>query len=132
MNTAGAILATSMPIMRRSVIRVRPRSSRITIISTTPSMVRWSSIFSSGDVRWYQLMRDLARHVIDIDIYHTQEDRPAYNGGLFWHTDHYTDAATATHRSYSRANRDTQGGSRYGGGPSNEHNYTTGLLTITS
>jgi hypothetical protein len=82
----------------------------------------------SGDVRWFYLMRDLARHVIDIDIYHTQEDRPDYNGGLFWHTDHYTDAATAAHRSYSRANRDTRGGSRYGGGPSNEHNYTTGLL----
>jgi exo-rhamnogalacturonan lyase-like protein len=82
----------------------------------------------SGDLRWYQFMQDLARHVIDIDIYHTQEDRPSYNGGLFWHTDHYTDAATATHRSYSRANRDAHGGSRYGGGPSNEHNYTSGLL----
>ena len=82
----------------------------------------------SGDGRWYDLMRDLARHVIDIDIYHTREDRPAYNGGLFWHTDHYTDAATSTHRSYSQANRDTRGGPLYGGGPSNEHNYTSGLL----
>jgi hypothetical protein len=82
----------------------------------------------SGNVRWFHLMRDLARHVIDIDIYHTQEDRAAYNGGLFWHTDHYADAATATHRSYSRANRETRGGDRYGGGPSNEQNYTTGLL----
>ena len=82
----------------------------------------------SGDGRWFHLMRDLARHVIDIDLYHTEEDRPDYNGGLFWHTDHYTDAATATHRSYSRTYRDRRGGSRYGGGPSNEHNYTTGLL----
>jgi len=82
----------------------------------------------SGDVRWFHLMRDLARHVIDIDLYHTEEDRPDYNGGLFWHTDHYTDAATATHRSYSRTHRDRGGGRRYGGGPSNEHNYTTGLL----
>ena len=82
----------------------------------------------SGDVRWFHLMRDLARHVIDIDIYHTQEDRPDYNGGLFWHTDHYVDAATATHRSYSRANADTQDRNRYGGGPANEHNYTTGLF----
>ena len=73
----------------------------------------------SGDGRWFHLMRDLARHVLDIDIYHTEEDRPDYNGGLFWHTDHYTDAATASHRSYSRVNRDTHGGSRYGGGPSN-------------
>jgi YetA-like protein len=82
----------------------------------------------SGDVRWFHLMRHLAKHIIDIDIYHTQDDRPAYNGGLFWHTDHYADAATATHRSYSQANRDTRGGDLYGGGPSNEHNYTTGLL----
>jgi hypothetical protein len=82
----------------------------------------------SGNARWFHLMRDLARHVIDIDIYHTQEDRPAYNGGLFWHTDHYADAATATHRSYSRSNRESRGGDRYGGGPSNEQNYTTGLL----
>lgn len=82
----------------------------------------------SGDRRWFELMQDLARHVIDIDIYHTQEDRPAYNGGLFWHTDHYLDAATATHRSYSKAVRAKRGDGSYGGGPSNEQNYTSGLL----
>jgi hypothetical protein len=79
-----------------------------------------------GDRRWVDLFAPLARHVIDIDIYHTEQDRPAYNGGLFWHTDHYRDAATCTHRTYSRANRPAAGG--YGGGPCNEHNYTTGLL----
>lgn len=79
----------------------------------------------TGDDRWGQLMRDAARHVVDIDIYHTEEDRAAYNGGMFWHTDHYMDAATATHRTYSSANA---GGGDYGGGPSNEHNYTSGLL----
>jgi hypothetical protein len=84
--------------------------------------------FRSGDLRWFALMRDLARHVIDIDIYHTQEDRPAYNGGLFWHTDHYLDAATATHRAYSKANLRNDSSHHYGGGPANEHNYTTGLL----
>lgn len=78
----------------------------------------------TGDDRWRQLMVELSRHVVDIDIYHTQEDRPAYNGGLFWHTDHHCDAATATHRTFSRANYRAG----YGGGPSNEHNYTTGLL----
>ena len=81
-----------------------------------------------GDGRWFQLMDELAKHVIDVDIYHTQEDRPAYNDGLFWHTDHYTDAATATHRSYSLATLRRKGLRSYGGGPSNEHNYTTGLL----
>ena len=82
----------------------------------------------SGNPRWFQLADDLARHVIDIDIYHTHEDRSVFNGGLFWHTDHYSDAATATHRSYSKANLGSRNAHEYGGGPSNEHNYTTGLL----
>jgi hypothetical protein len=80
----------------------------------------------TGDRRWWEIADPLARHVIDIDIYHTKEDKSSYNGGLFWHTDHYKDAATATHRCYSKANR--QPGRDYGGGPSNEHNYTSGLL----
>jgi hypothetical protein len=80
----------------------------------------------TGDRRWWELADPLARHVIDIDIYHTKEDRAAYSGGMFWHTDHYKDAATCTHRAYSRANK--KPGQAYGGGPSNEHNYTTGLL----
>ena len=58
----------------------------------------------TGDARWMGLADPLARHVMDIDIYHTREDRAAYNGGMFWHTDHYRDAATSTHRAYSRAN----------------------------
>ena len=78
----------------------------------------------SGDDRWRSLMEDAARHTIDIDIYHTQADKSAFNGGLFWHTDHHQPAATCTHRTYSGKN----GGRDYGGGPSNEHNYTSGLL----
>lgn len=83
-----------------------------------------SQFLRTGDGRWRVLMEEAARHTIDIDIYHTEEDRAAYNGGLFWHTDHYKDAATCGHRTYSGRN----GGSGYGGGPSNEHNYTSGLL----
>jgi hypothetical protein len=79
----------------------------------------------TGDRRWFQLMDEAARHTIDIDIYHTSEDKSAYSHGLFWHTDHYRGAGTSTHRTYSR--KDGIGGS-YGGGPSNEHNYTSGLL----
>jgi hypothetical protein len=79
----------------------------------------------TGDIRWRNLMSEAARHTIDIDIYHTDRDRPAYNGGMFWHTDHYKDAATATHRTYSRVNGSPR---NYGGGPSNEHLYTSGLL----
>ncbi len=82
----------------------------------------------SGDHRWFLLADDLAKHVIDIDIYHTSEDRPAVNGGLFWHTDHYTDAGTATHRSFSRTSPQAARSPGYGGGPACEHNYTTGLL----
>lgn len=80
----------------------------------------------TGDPAWFDLFDPLARHVIDIDLYHTTEDRAAYNGGLFWHTDHYVAAGTATHRTYSRQN--AKPGRSYGGGPSDEHNYTTGLL----
>lgn len=80
----------------------------------------------SGDAGWYDLFDPLARHVIDIDVYHTDKDRACFNGGLFWHTDHFVDAHTSTHRTYSRFNATESGA--YGGGPSNEHNYTTGLL----
>ncbi len=69
-------------------------------------------------------MDELARHVIDIDIYHTDRDKWAYNGGLFWHTYHYGDADTATHRTYPRKND----GTVHGGGPSADHNYPTGLM----
>jgi hypothetical protein len=76
----------------------------------------------TGDTRWWRQAQDLARHVTDIDIYHTNEDKAAYNNGLFWHTVHYVDAGKATHRTYPRAK-----GSN-GGGPASEQNYPTGLL----
>jgi hypothetical protein len=76
----------------------------------------------SGDMRWWTAMDELARHVVDIDIYHTVEDKSAYSGGLFWHTYHYKDAGRATHRCYPRAE------GIEGGGSSNEHNYSTGLM----
>jgi hypothetical protein len=82
----------------------------------------------SGDLRWFELGRDLARHVVDIDIYHTRRDKPAYSNGLFWHTDHYQDAHRAGHRTYSKDSPKASIGKPYGGGPSNEHNYTSGLL----
>jgi hypothetical protein len=81
---------------------------------------------ATSDLKWFDLLDPLARHVIDIDIYHTTQDRAAFNGGLFWHTDHYVDACSATHRTYSGFNKPE--GRPYGGGPSCEHNYTTGLM----
>lgn len=77
-----------------------------------------------GDARWAELLGDLALHVLDIDLYSTSRDRPEYNRGLFWHTDHYQKAYTCSHRTYSREH--AAAGSM-GGGPGGEHCYTTGL-----
>jgi hypothetical protein len=76
----------------------------------------------TGDLRWWHLCSTLAAHVTDIDIYHSDRDKSAFNGGLFWHTAHYTDAGKSSHRSYPRAPKIG------GGGPSCEHNYSTGLM----
>lgn len=81
-----------------------------------------SQFLRTGDSRWYQLFADLASHVIDIDLYHTDDDRSVYNNGLFWHTDHYTSADLSTHRTFP----DLPGVA--GGGPSAEHLYSYGLL----
>lgn len=87
-------------------------------------------LFLQGeDRRWLELAQDLSGHTKDIDIYHTSQDRPEYNHGLFWHTDHYLPAETATHRSYSeRQPSDAYEGHARGGGPGGQHCYTTGLL----
>jgi hypothetical protein len=83
----------------------------------------------SGDQRWLSEMEAHARHVIDIDIYHTTQDKSAYNQGLFWHTFHYVDACTGTHRSYPKDARVPPKGQPVpGGGPANEQNYSTGLM----
>ena len=37
----------------------------------------------TGDTRWYELMVELSQHVLDIDIYRTEEDRAEYNYVLF-------------------------------------------------
>ena len=76
----------------------------------------------TADARWWALADALAVHVADIDLYHSKGDRAAYSGGHFWHTEHYQPAGTATHRAYSRRSGSS------GGGPSAEHNYTTGLM----
>jgi hypothetical protein len=83
---------------------------------------------TTGNTKWFELADDLASHVKDIDIYHTNLDKKEYNGGLFWHTDHYLQAYTSSHRSYSKhqssnAYQDHAGG----GGPGGQHCYTTGL-----
>jgi len=88
----------------------------------------YRKFFMTGDVRWRQLAADMAQHVLDIDIYHTDEDREEYNNGLFWHTEHYSDAGLSTHRSYSKEHKKTYDLYAGGGGPGAEHCYTTGLM----
>jgi hypothetical protein len=82
----------------------------------------------SGDERWFILGDQLCRHVRDIDIYHTDKDRPEFNHGLFWHTEHYLDAETSTHRCFSKKHEKHRDLSAYGGGPASSHNYTSGFL----
>jgi len=82
----------------------------------------------TGNYRWFALAHDLCSHVRDIDIYHTDEDRPEFNHGLFWHTEHYIDAQTATHRCFSKRHGNQRNLATYGGGPATSHNYTTGFL----
>jgi len=81
----------------------------------------------SGDGRWHELLSGLAQHIVDIDIYHTVEDRDEYNGGLFWHTHHYLNAFTCTHRTFSSKHAADFLYGEIGGGPGAEHCYTTGL-----
>ena len=100
----------------------------------------------TGEWGFYSQGLECALHTCDIDIYHTAADRPAYNGGLFWHTYHYADAGTGTHRSYPRAltrgfqfsggqDLGAMGGTgktlqkvyAVGGGPAGSHNYNAGL-----
>jgi hypothetical protein len=82
----------------------------------------------TGEQVWSRLIDEYARHVSDIDIYHTDQDRYEYNNGLFWHTDHHLDAATSTHRGASRKHREFKEPQFVGTGPSASHNYTTGFL----
>jgi len=101
----------------------------------------------SGRKDWWDQMIAMADHAWDIDTYHTERDKNLYNGGLFWHTYHYADADSATHRSYpsslSSAGKMPGGkdlaelgrtGKRLakvyaiGGGPSASNNYPTGWM----
>lgn len=88
----------------------------------------YRKFFATGDFAWGELAADLARHVLDIDIYHTNLDREEYNQGLFWHTDHYIDASLSNHRSFSIEHLKTKSPQFCGGGPGAEHCYTTGLM----
>jgi hypothetical protein len=82
----------------------------------------------TGDARWFILADQLCSHLRDIDIYHTDDDRLEYSHGLFWHTEHFLDASTASHRCFSRAHLSGKNQAAYGGGPSLAHVYSKGIL----
>ncbi len=84
----------------------------------------------TGDQRWFDLSINMADHVCDIDIYHTDQDKYQYNYGLFWHTDHHLEAYTCTHRTVSKRHRSLKSKGAFGGGPYVEHNYATGFLYL--
>ncbi|GAM10587.1 hypothetical protein OR1_02876 [Geobacter sp. OR-1] len=88
----------------------------------------YRKFFATGDPKWGEIASALARHVQDIDSYHTDNDREEYNRGLFWHTDHYIDAGLSTHRSCSKEHLAVKDPRFCGGGPAAEHCYTTGLM----
>jgi len=88
----------------------------------------YRKFMASGDPLWGELASDLARHILDIDLYHTDGDREEYNGGLFWHTDHYISAGLSTHRSFSAEHLYGKDPRSCGGGPGSQHCYTAGLM----
>src|SRR5262249_4933238 len=91
-----------------------------------PTSGFYLQFFRTGDPRWRQMATQLAQHLIDVDIDHCHADRhrATSNHGIFWHAYHYGDADTATHRTYPAVGK----GHTHGGGPSADHNYTTGLM----
>lgn len=89
----------------------------------------YRKFLATGDLKWGALATDLARHVRDIDVYHTDGDREEYNQGIHWHTDHYVDAGLSTHRSCSIEHLKVKDPRFCGGGPGAEHCYSSGLLT---
>ena len=86
--------------------------------------------YRTGNPKWFKIAHNLAKHVTDIDIYHTKEDISVYSGGMFWHTFHYVEAHTSTHRCTSKLGIEDMEKLNYGigGGPASEHNYATGLM----
>ena len=84
----------------------------------------------TGEKAWFILALEMGDHVSDIDIYHTEKDKYQFNKGLFWHTNHHLDAATATHRTHSKHHRKFKPAEMVGGGPAYDHNYASGLLYL--
>ena len=77
---------------------------------------------------WFAFAEEYARHYLDIDVYHTLDDVEVYNGGVFAHTTHDSNAGRSTHRTYPE-NAETQGCTQYqSGGPALDYIHLDGLV----
>ena len=125
-STAGATSATSTAITRRCV--TQGPDPLVSHYNNQYDPVAGFAIqfLRSGDPRWWPHDDDWPATSSTSTSTTPTEDKAAYNHGLFWHTYHYVDAGTATHRTYPKAP------GSHGGGPAVEHNYTTGLMLTTS
>jgi hypothetical protein len=106
-----------------------PDSPFISHYNNQYDFIYWSLIhyLKSCDSKWFTLADQSARHTRDIDIYHTDKDRFEFNGGMFWHTNHYFDARTASHRCYSKYHS-KNGAPAPSGGPSPQNCYINGII----
>jgi hypothetical protein len=78
--------------------------------------------------QWFPFGEEYARHSLDVDVYHTQGDTPAYNGGVFAHTTHDVNAGRSTHRTYPELEI-TQGCTQYtSGGPGLDYIHMDGMV----
>ena len=77
---------------------------------------------------WYWFAEELARHFLDIDVYHTTLDVEVYNGGNFPHTTHDVNAGKSTHRTFPELSI-SQGCTAYtSGGPGLDYIHLDGVL----
>lgn len=88
----------------------------------------WHACGRSGNPAWCTLAIHLGRHTADVDVYHTRQDRPVWNGGLFWHTTHDTPAGDGTHRGWPSRTFSNGCTSWQAGGPGLGHLYLEGVL----
>ena len=84
--------------------------------------LRACTSFAPAIARWWRCWTSSRAHVIDIDIYHTTEDKAGLQPRALL-------AHGALHRAGTRdASHVSRAAGGFGGGPSAEHNYTTGLM----
>lgn len=88
----------------------------------------WRQCGRRGSSEICSMALQMARHLADIDVYHTTGDRAVYNGGQFWHTTHDTPAGLSSHRAYPRLSQSVPCTRFTSGGPGLGQLYLEGLV----